>query len=100
VKLIIDLARRVTVVIDDSLPQTARDITLKANMISGGKKRVSIELPLGEPERPIPPQLLRDKFLHLSGPVLGKRNSEKLYNTLMTIDEMDDLETLYSALVP
>ena len=97
---IIDLARRVSVVIDDSLPQTARDITLKANMISGGEKRVSIALPLGEPERPIPPQLLRNKFLHLSGPVLGKRNSENLYNTLMTIDEMDDLEALYSALVP
>ena len=50
---IMDLARCLSVVIDDSLPLTARDITFKANMIFGGEKKVSIELPLGEPERAI-----------------------------------------------
>ena len=97
---IIDLAGRVTVVIDNALPKTARDITLKVKMTSGEEKMVSVALPLGEPERPIPPEMLKNKFLYLSGPILGERGAENLYNTLLHTDELDSLEALSAALVP
>jgi 2-methylcitrate dehydratase PrpD len=97
---VLDLVRRITVVVDSGLPATARDITLRVKLKSGEEKTVSVTLPLGEPETPIPPDMLRDKFLYLSSPVLGRMSAEHLYQTLLNIGGMDSIQTLSRELVP
>jgi len=53
-----------------------------------------------KPEKPIPVEHLQDKFFHLSAPVLGKKGAGHLYDTILHVEELKDLDALSAALVP
>lgn len=97
---ITDLAKRIKVIVNSELPVTSRKVTVIVKMYSGKERNVTIELPLGEPENPISKAFLKNKFFHLSAPIIGETGAEHLYKTILHIDALDNLELLSKALVP
>lgn len=65
------------------------------SLVSGGQVVKQVIIPKGHPKRPLPASDISRKFLGLVRPVLGDK-SEKLKNSVLNLDEMDDMSALVS----
>ncbi len=95
-----DLAKRVHVVVDTSLPINSREVHVSAKTSSAKIGPVTVKLPTGEPEKPLSEEYLKDKFCGLSAPIIGMDNSKQLYKTLLRVDTLEDIEQLTKWFIP
>ena len=95
-----NLAKRVQLVVDTNLSVNSREVHVTAVTGSGQIGPVSVELPTGEPEKPLSDSNLYEKFLGLSSPIIGKNDSKQLYTTLLKVDKIDDIQLLSKMLAP
>lgn len=97
---VMEMARRVKVVVDPTLEVNSRQISMKVKMASGEEKRAHVALPLGEPERPLSHEYLQDKFMKLGAAVLKESGSKRLYEVVKDIERLENTGQLARALVP
>lgn len=88
------LTKRVQVIVDPTLPINSREILIKVKTRSADIKSVCVKLPTGEPEKPLSDQYMKEKFINLSAPIIGRDESEQLYRALLTVDGLDDVNLL------
>ncbi len=98
-----DLAQKVEV---DSDPQmSVRRLDYPSARVSIGLKdgRVLTESTIvarGDATNPVPREVLVDKFMYLSTPVLGKERATKVVELVGHLDELSDIRELIGLLVP
>lgn len=99
---VLELAAKVEVRADDDLdklydekwPSIVEITTTDGKVFS---KRV--DLPKGEPEFPVTDQELKNKFMSLAGDLVSAARAEKIWETGMRIDELDDVGEFTALLV-
>jgi hypothetical protein len=55
---------------------------------------------LGDPSNPLPEKDICDKFLSLSEPIVGQKNSSQFLKRVMQIEDEDDVRPLVALLRP
>ncbi len=79
------LIDRVRVSVDPSLPPIPTGVThcsrVRVNLRDGGKRQREIADPLGSPARPIPPSMLRQKFIRCAAASLGAERGAQTFDT-------------------
>ncbi len=79
------LTSRITVEVEEALPLAGADVTITAG---GREARQRVEQPLGEPERPVPWELLETKFRGLATAVLGARRCRAIVAAARGLDAL------------
>lgn len=79
------MAERVRASVDEAMPLAGAEVALT---VAGGASTrvVRVEQPLGEPERPVPWDVLEAKFRGLATPVLGPSRAAALVHGIGTVE--------------
>lgn len=92
------LAERVTIVHEPAADQHYRNLTLVTTVeiaLKGGKRfKASVEVPRGDPSRPLTQQELEAKFMHLAAAAVGEHSAEVLTSGLMRLDQATNVRDL------
>ena len=96
---ILNLAQRISVIVDPELPKTSREVEIKVTLNSGEVKSAHVSLPTGEPEKPLSSSRLYDKFLMLSTPALGGTGTRVLYEIISQLAKIGDISQLTQVMV-
>ena len=94
---IIDFAKRIEMVhtgeMDQYLPSIfAANVTIR--MKHGGECSRLTKFSKGDPENPMTPDEIRDKFLSLCGMTISAGKANKIYDTIMRLDEIPSISDL------
>ncbi|MBW1711645.1 MAG: MmgE/PrpD family protein [Deltaproteobacteria bacterium] len=73
-----------------------RELISRVTLFAAGRVRYrqEVRIPKGDPRNPLSDEEVRQKFLALAGPVLGRYEAARVHETLMRLEELDDCATL------
>lgn len=95
---VLETARKVRMVAEPSFGETSRRVELTVKLVDGRSFSSAIDLPLGEPERPITKEALRQKFMGLAATAISTERAERIAKLVETIPAMDNLQELIALL--
>jgi 2-methylcitrate dehydratase PrpD len=98
---ILDLATRVALTGNDGLQQRfpgMQGAWLRLNADDGASYETEVPAPIGTPDEPMTPEVLKDKFDALAGSVLSDAQVSRLWQLTSQLDELADLGELFSLL--
>jgi 2-methylcitrate dehydratase PrpD len=99
---VLDVARRVSVVVDDDCEQAfpAHNMA-KATIRTRDGRSYDATVPdaKGFPDNPLPPREIEEKFVSLATVVLPGRQAEELKDTILNLEELDDVRKLTGLLI-
>jgi len=78
------LAGRIRVSPDAALPLAGADVAVT---LDGRELRARVEQPLGEPERPVPQDVLEAKFMSLAAGVLGRARARRVIGAVRKLEK-------------
>jgi len=93
------LARRVTMVVDRSLPVADRTARVTVTTEDGQRRRSETPVPRGEPTNPLSAEQLREKFYDLAERAVSRETADELHRILANLPETPTLGELSAALV-
>ncbi len=93
---IVDLARKVEVVVDPEINSQfpAKTIARVAMQTKRGRFQTTVEYPRGNPENPLSDEELAAKFRSLTAGIVGERVSEKLQAAILDLPRARDVSSL------
>ena len=98
---ILDLATRVVLTGNDALQQRfpgMQGAWLRLATTDGASFEIEVPAPIGTPDQPMTPEVLKEKFDALAGSVLSGAQASRLWQLTAQLDELTDLSELFSLL--
>jgi 2-methylcitrate dehydratase PrpD len=98
---ILNLATRVVLTGNDALQQRfpgMQGAWLRLTATDGASFEIEVPAPIGTPDQPMTPEVLKEKFDALAGSVLSGAQVSRLWQLTAQLDELTDLSELFSLL--
>ncbi len=91
---VMEIARKVRLAPEPALGETGRRVELTVRLADGRSLSSAVDLPSGEPERPIGRQGLREKFIGLATTTMSRERAERIADEVTAMDRATTLEDL------
>jgi 2-methylcitrate dehydratase PrpD len=98
---VLELKKKVELVADPELTKifpAVRNAIVEITTVNGGQFKTLVDRMPGAPYNPLSAQELDEKFLSLSGPVLGEQRSQVIAKTVHNLESLPDVAALTSHL--
>lgn len=95
---VMGIARKVRMIPRPDFGETGRQVVLSVRLVDGRHFSSAVDLPLGEPERPVAGEALLRKFMGLAITSIPRQRAEMIAERVNEIEGADSLEGLMSLL--
>ncbi len=97
-KAVMATAKKVLLVADPSFGEDSRHVSMEVRLADGRRLCSTVDLPLGEPERPMTRDALLEKFMELATTAIDRYAAERIAIEIDGIERVRSLDGLLSLL--
>lgn len=97
-EVVLETARKVRMDAEPAFGETGRRVELTVRLVNGRSFSSSVDLPLGEPERPISKEALHRKYMGLATTAIPEKRAEAIAGLVENLPDMDNLDELIALL--